>query len=177
MLMKKVAVTFVALVAAVSAHAQMSSEGNIGGIGIGNATYYDVVFQLNTPVTGLPGDYSGGGTIHFSLTEAADLSFNTSAGTPFTIGYLSGPGLIGFVPISYGLGTTGPILLSTGGPYTYTTEGLSQLTPSNLQVDIHAVSAIPEPQTYGMLLAGLAVIGISLRRRRMPVVSRSLAMS
>lgn len=180
MMMKKVLGTVAALVVAASAHAQLTSESTVGGTGSGNSHFYDVFFQLNTPITGLPGDYSGGGTIKFSLSSAADVSFSTSAGTPFTVGYLSGPGLTGFVPISYGLGTTGPIDLTGGGPYTYTTSGVALLVPSSLTVDINAVpevSAVPEPQTCGMLLAGLAVIGFSVRRRRMPVVSRSVAMS
>ncbi|HQY23214.1 MAG TPA: FxDxF family PEP-CTERM protein, partial [Gammaproteobacteria bacterium] len=30
-----------------------------------------------------------------------------------------------------------------------------------------ALSAVPEPETYAMLLAGLGLIGFSIRRRRM----------
>ncbi|HEX5345046.1 MAG TPA: FxDxF family PEP-CTERM protein [Duganella sp.] len=29
-----------------------------------------------------------------------------------------------------------------------------------------SISAVPEPETYGMLLAGLGLIGVAARRRR-----------
>jgi len=170
-----------AVVAATSAHAQLASESTTGGSGSGGSTSWDNFFKLNNEeLLTVPGppkmsfpEWYGGGTISFNLTEPADLTFDTTAGTASTTGLLSGPigvgGTTGSVPISYGLGTTTVDLTKTG-LYTFFVSGVSLAMCSSLTVDISAVSAVPEPQTYGMLLAGLAFIGVvGVRRRRIPV--------
>jgi hypothetical protein len=173
MLMKKVAVTFAALVAAVSAHAQISvpSEVTTGTELIDTSTNFDVSFPLPVNSFGL------GGTLGFTLVDSAAVTFSGSTTSGTSFGSLSGTGLTSPLAFYYtsGIGTTTVDL--TTGSYTYTALGSAFISPANLIVDVHAVSAVPEPQTYGMLLAGLAVIGVSVRRRRMPVVSRSVAMS
>jgi hypothetical protein len=170
MLMKKVAVTFAALVAAVSAHAQLSSETTTGTPSLTSSTQFDVSFPLPVNSFGL------GGTLGFTLVESAAVTFSGSTTSGFSFGTLSGTGLTSPLAFYYtsGIGTTTVDL--TTGSYTYTALGSAFISPANLNVDVHA-SPVPEPQTYGMLLAGLAVIGVSVRRRRMPVVSRSVAMS
>ena len=53
---------------------------------------------------------------------------------------------------------------------TATTQALSfQLATearSYMSIDGIAVTAVPEPQTYGLLLGGLLFVGVALRRRR-----------
>jgi hypothetical protein len=45
-------------------------------------------------------------------------------------------------------------------------QGLSLNTSSRILVDINsAATSAPEPQSYGLVLAGLGVIGFALRRR------------
>ena len=182
MMMKKLLGAIAVLVAATGAHAQLGPVTVVGGTGSGSGTFYDAFFALSTPETiTVPPlapmtDYVGGGTISFDITSSkgADVSFLTNAGTPFTVGYLSGP-KIGKVAISYGLGSTGPIDLTVGGPYTYTTFGTSVSGASSLNVVISAVSAVAEPETWGMLLAGLGVLALTIRRRRTPRL-RALAL-
>jgi hypothetical protein len=174
MLMKKVAVTFAALVAAVSAHAQLSSETTTGTVITSTPSTYDVSFNLSD---GSYPIYSGGGGLGFKLIDAADVTFSGGTSTAFSFGSLSGSSLS--TPLAFyftsGVGTKTVDL--SAGTYTYTALGAALFSTAKLYVDVNAVSAVPEPQTYGMLLAGLAVIGVSVRRRRMPVVSRSVAMS
>ena len=174
MLMKKVAVTFVALVAAVSAHAQLSSVTTTGTVITSTPSTYDVSFALTS---GSYPFFSGGGGLGFTLNKAADVTFSGATNTVLSFGFLSGTSL--GTPLAFyftsGIGTRSVDL--SAGTYTYTALGDAFFSTAKLYVDVNAVSAVPEPQTYGMLLAGLAVIGVSLRRRRMPVVSRSLAMS
>jgi hypothetical protein len=176
-----------AVVAATSAHAQLASESTTGGSASGSATSWDSFFKLNNydllTVPGPPkmsfSEWYGGGTISFNLTQPAVLTFDTTAGTASTTGLLSGPigvgGSAGSVPISYGLGTTTVDLTKTG-LYTFFVSGVSLAMCSGLTVDINAVSAVPEARTYGMLLAGLAVIGLVSARRRRTLVARPAAL-
>ncbi|WP_420813510.1 PEP-CTERM sorting domain-containing protein [Nitrosomonas oligotropha] len=38
-----------------------------------------------------------------------------------------------------------------------------------INVDISFTSAVPEPETYAMLLAGLGLLGLAIRRRNQTV--------
>jgi ribosomal protein L31 len=174
MLMKKVAVTFVALVAAVSAHAQLSSVTTTGTVITSTPSTYDVSFDLTS---GSYPFFTGGGGLGFTLDKAADVTFSGNTDTKFSIGSLSGTSLSTPIAFFFTYGVDTRTVDLSAGTYTYAALGTAIFSTAKLYVDVNAVSAIPEPQTYGMLLAGLAVIGVSLRRRRMPVVSRSLAMS
>jgi PEP-CTERM motif len=175
MLMKKVAVTFVALVAAVSAHAQLSSVTTTGTVITSTPSTYDVSFDLTSAFG--PGIFVGNGGLGFTLLDAADVTFSGATSTASSFGSLSGSSLPHTLNFYFDSGLGSATVPLSAGVYTYSALGTAFYTPAKLYVDVNAVSAIPEPQTYGMLLAGLAVIGVSLRRRRMPVVSRSLAMS
>lgn len=43
--------------------------------------------------------------------------------------------------------------------------GASYLAGSNLRIDVTAVTAVPEPETYALMLVGLAIVGFAARRR------------
>jgi hypothetical protein len=53
-----------------------------------------------------------------------------------------------YLPSNNGDGSVSNTCCSTGSPYTW------------------AVASVPEPQTYAMLLAGMGLLGLALRRRR-----------
>lgn len=59
-----------------------------------------------------------------------------------------------------------PLATTTGG-INATQMGLIVTTASGAQlVNVLAVSAVPEPETYAMLLAGLGLLGVAARRRK-----------
>jgi hypothetical protein len=88
------------------------------------------------------------------------------------------------VDVSFGSATDSFVLASGAGPTTYTlsftpgSDGTFSLSFGNqggdnlgallLSVSVNAdvVGAIPEPQTYALMLAGLAAVGAVARRRR-----------
>lgn len=64
------------------------------------------------------------------------------------------------VKLYHTVGSTDPICAFTGSPLGC---GFSSTSPT---ITLRLVPAVPEPQTYALLLAGLAVIGFVARRRR-----------
>lgn len=90
-----------------------------------------------------------------SLMGTADLNFTSASlnGNALTL-MPSGVNEYGFL---------NPV--SVSGVLTLTVMG-NTLTPSaSYSGDINVVAAVPEPATYGMLLAGLGVVGFLARRR------------
>jgi PEP-CTERM motif len=172
MVMTKVLGAIVALVAATAAHAQLSAESTTGTFVSETAGTYDVYFAL--PALG-PFLYYGSGTLDFTLASAADVTFSGSTSSPFAIGMLSGSGLTSPLLV-YNEAVNSTTVDLAAGSYVYTATGFA-FVPANVYVDVSAVSAVPEPQTYGMLLAGLALAGIAVQRRRTPAFSPSLAVS
>jgi len=168
-MMKRVLGTVAALAVAASAHAQLSGETTSGTeLGSPTGSAFDVVFNIDTATTpiGPLTPYVGGGTLDFTLSKAADVSFAGITGSPSATGVLSGTGLAPFIVFNYTSATTTTTIDLGPGSYVYTA-GAYSFAPSNLIVDIHAVTAVPEPESYAMLLAGLAVTGgVVLRRRR-----------
>jgi len=164
--MKKILGSIAALVVATGAHAQLLSESTTGTALITSPSTYDVYFTLTSLNGGLP--FSGGGTLTFTLAASADVTFSGYTSSPFAVGMLSGPGLTP-IAVWYNTSADTTTLDLPKNTYTYTAFGLA-FGPSNVYADVSAVSAVPEPQTYGMLLAGLAVVGVGLRRRRMSIV-------
>lgn len=50
--------------------------------------------------------------------------------------------------------------------YTFTAVGSGAVGSEKVEIYLHAVHAVPEPETYAMMLAGLGIIGAIARRRR-----------
>lgn len=53
----------------------------------------------------------------------------------------------------------------TAGTYTLTLTGTNSASIGSYSANL-AVTPVPEPETYAMLLAGLGIVGLSMRRRR-----------
>jgi len=66
-----------------------------------------------------------------------------------------------YLQISQGIGPTGP----QGVPPTIFTSGNLYVSDVNLAV-ASPIAAVPEPESYAMLLAGMAIVGGIVRRRR-----------
>ncbi len=110
-----------------------------------------------------------------------DQKFTLAAGS-YTLSFLAlGSGEVDLGKLTFGPTTVTPVLYSvlnsaSWAQYTYsvTTTAAStyQLvfsTASDLRVDnvsVSAVTAVPEPETYAMMLAGLGAIGFLSRRRK-----------
>ena len=90
----------------------------------------------------------------------------------------------GFVTFTDGAGTSSPFAIDDNGTNFFTITGITgsfltfhtTLTPGGAETDIVAdvsqirlggpVAAIPEPETYALMMAGLATIGFIGRRRK-----------
>lgn len=138
---------------------------------VGNGGSYDVIESI-TNNTGTA--FSG---FHFSITEPADASGNGVVFTSFNSSTLAGftldsPSVNPSSPFS----SSGPRDLNFTGNLTAggTADASFHLSPFDPGVgntytfsitQTPTVSAIPEPETYAMLLAGLAVMGAVARRK------------
>ncbi len=104
---------------------------------------------INFPVTGL---------FNTMLTSASLLS--NADGTLFNADdRMVTSGLASSSGISF---TTGP---TTGGTYYLSVSGISNGAQGGLYNGAISVAAVPEPETFAMLLAGLGVMGFIARRR------------
>lgn len=113
-------------------------------------------------------------TYVFSIADMSDLSisvtnaFTTSNGKIGSFAaMLSGPGMS---DTSLSLMTAGKMQVlsgdmsaAMGGEYTLTLSGSAMGT--GYYGGVASVSPVPEPETYGLMLAGLGVIGFVARRR------------
>lgn len=110
-------------------------------------TFYDLSFQLrglskeSTPVISNSSVMFGDSTYVQSTFDSAALA---GTFTPFTYKYLAGPG-------------TSTLLTFTSS------SDNSFVHLDNVSVQ---VSAVPEPETYAMMLLGLGLIGYTMQRRR-----------
>jgi len=98
----------------------------------------------------------------FSSTDAyyLDHAFAIINGQVFTLATSSQPGGAS-QSFLHSFSQAGTVSLAFGVIDTEDFEGVSTLSISNLQV-----SAVPEPSTYALLLAGLGVVAVGARRRQ-----------
>ena len=97
--------------------------------------------------------YDAGGTVYNGLLEKDGR--NVFTGTRSTFRPMVFDKDTGSSPYS------GPI---TGFALAFDNDDYDHLAMDNLQVRV--LAAVPEPETYGLMLAGLALIGAAARRRR-----------
>ena len=110
----------------------------------------------------IPADSSGNGKANVIGLAGVDVTFTKFTLTEANIGTVSGL-----------TGTSTSSLSFTGGaaPGSYqlnvagTSTGTSGSYAGNIGLKTVNVSAIPEPETYAMMLAGLGLLGFSARRR------------
>ncbi len=162
--MKSVIAAFCITAAMAAASAQASSVDlstfAVSGSGVTSTNYASVsgTSSVSGAVTGMTsfdwnftaGDYMPYNDYSFFIT--------TASGTV----YLSNVAAVG------DFGTTGWQTYTLGTPYSgVVTFGVANdqdgINPSHLEV--RNVMAVPEPETYAMMLAGLAMVGAIARRR------------
>ena len=125
---------------------------------VSNATVgYSWTDFLVTPKNGTPTEQNG--TLNWTLAgpTASSGTFSDPSGT------LTGGSTLSFTSLSAGTYT-----LTLSGTWTYpsTSSGLLINTPGSVHLNDAVVTAVPEPESYAMLLAGLGLVGtIAIRRR------------
>lgn len=104
---------------------------------------------------GFTGDF-GDGVLNYTWIYYGPeiLATATFSGTPFTVGWQTAQ----LNPTG-----TGQIHFLWGNPYNNTTTLIQAFN-----VNDGTVTPVPEPETYGMLLAGLALLGFMVRRSKNP---------
>lgn len=137
-----------------------STAGNIWTASIGNTPVlgaFTDIFTFTPAAT--PGSYA--------WTAVSNLSFTADDMITFTLSDLNSiPLLTGSIPIMGGT-YSGAGLLPTpvAGPLTLTITGISTggAYGGNFTV---AMAPVPEPATYGMMIAGLGILVMLARRRK-----------
>jgi hypothetical protein len=147
---------------------------NDGGLGIARAdqkafTLSGLDYAFVGPIVGLPdqkygklvltGQLQGGGTVQ----AAFDFPSQNAAGDN-VFGHLSQLG--GLSGVSLTSLTVNACLLGTDNQCFYPASNQAQFGLDNVEV-----SAVPEPETYAMLLGGLGVMAMLSRRRRAAAAS------
>jgi hypothetical protein len=143
-----------------------------GALGITNASQIGVLFNATEPagnsvtITDLTLKFytsTGGflGAIDGQQTFASTLPGNGSAGFVFTIDDAQRPTVQGWLNQG-GAGTKMALEASIGGVTGGATGGPESFTILN----VGTVAAVPEPETYALMLAGLGALGFMSRRRR-----------
>lgn len=108
----------------------------------------------------------GGAPKEGAFRALNDWKISNDAGDPLTVfgfrGYAADTDLDGFVTGSFELGP-GDYSIFVGG-VNYVAQ-LETTRPSYGMTATLAVAAVPEPETYALLLSGLGLIGLAVRRR------------
>ncbi|NVD73973.1 PEP-CTERM sorting domain-containing protein [Duganella sp. BJB488] len=135
--------------------------------------------QLNIPVTlgvatgfsglSLPGDglLSGGSDV-LTFTGLAAGSYNVLLNYSATNVNIQSASLNGQSPVfifGSSFASLGSFNIGTNSPFTLTLNGTPTSASSAFYNGSITVTAVPEPETYGMLLGGLALMGVVARRK------------
>jgi len=114
--------------------------------------FTDVFTFTPTPTTSV---WASGGVINFSLFGFGDLGSITASlnNNPFTAS-ADEPGVFTLAPVYLG-----------PGPLTLTISGVVSSGGGSYGGNIN-VLAVPEPETYAMMLGGLGLLGVMARRRK-----------
>jgi len=118
-----------------------------------------LTFAPSTPLAGVGGFFFGSDLFGFS-TPASYLTLSATDSTGATVTYtLDAPEFNSFVGF-----------VSTGSLVSFSVTAGNQpgvwATANNLHLSAAAVAPVPEPETYGMMLAGLGLLGVIARRKR-----------
>jgi len=125
--------------------AEGSAMKQVLNVGAGDTLSLDFWFGLTSQDTDVTG-----------FEDLAFVAINGQIVQTFTLGLLPNVG-----QFSYQFLTGGPVTLAFGIVDINDYAGVSELRLDNI-----SVTAVPEPETIAMLLAGLGVIGATVRRRR-----------
>ena len=143
----------------------------------GNNGYIDIFTLAVNGTNILSGTFnmSGGGTSEL-FTAPSGATFQTTAYTPSTTSactidtanYCGGITHI-TVPIALLTNTTNKLTFSYDSPTSFNgspTAGSQDISDESWRIGALSVSAVPEPETYAMLLAGLGLLGTLKRRKQ-----------
>ena len=190
-----IATTLALSATAVSAATNIPLRAGVGPTSRPDLYFFDTSIGLNITVPGNPEDYKFGQLVTFGINDLLDFSvfstFNlreTSLSQSFQAGYNYGlADLTAFTITIEGNGTANftprvldVALMTRTTPPERTTRGLlpdlaigimnrnrGQFTSSDGEVyGTISVFAVPEPSTWAMLIAGFALTGVAVRRRR-----------
>ncbi len=125
--------------------AEGSAMKQVLNVGAGDTLSLDFWFGLTSQDIGVSG-----------FEDLAFVAINGQIVQTFTLGMLPSVG-----QFSYQFLTGGPVTLAFGIVDINDYAGVSEFRLDNI-----SVTAVPEPETIAMLLAGLGVVGATVRRRR-----------
>jgi len=132
---------------------------SLGTDGIGNAWG-----SLSTVENGFT---NGSGAFYASQTSASGFTFeNAVSGYTFNFNYSTPP--TGFSPFALAISlSAGTYSYSySHNIYSISHSGTMQLTQLRDTTDYGTLPAVPEPETYAMMVAGMGLIGFVARRRK-----------
>lgn len=138
-----------------------NTTGNLWSASIGDTPVlgaFTDVFTLTPNAT--PGSWAWGSVINTAFFGAGNISFTSADlnGIPLLTGALPA------FPVTFNVATLLPAHVS--GPLTLTINGVNS-GGGSYGGDINvAMAPVPEPETYGMLLAGVGILGMLARRRK-----------
>jgi hypothetical protein len=105
------------------------------------------------------GSVAWGSVINTAFLGTGDVTFTSADlnGTPLLAG------AVPLFPMTYNLATLLPVMVS--GPLTLTIHGISNGGSYGGDINLH-MAPVPEPETYGMMIAGLGILAMLSRRRK-----------